>query len=316
MTPATRTGPTTSWSAERRPGGSKKDMARYALSRAVQAAGYKVVLAGEGADELFAGYEFSSAALLSSGVGSGPATWTRMLYRVLRPKRSSERLISAVSPKLGNVCKMLAFPPALLQTLAEKLILLKSMLSTDFIQAFPRRDPYWEFMRQFDRRATMSGREPVKQLLYLWMKSVFVNYVLAADRLDMAHAVEVRLPFLDHKLFELARTIPTSLLAKGSIRKRLLREAARPFVTDEVYRGLKQPFFAPPSTLRLQNPMYQLMQDVLRSKTLSDVPFFDRRSVAALLDRVPAMDEKARRSVDPLLFMMSSMCILQERYGL
>lgn len=155
------------------------------------------------------------------------ATWARMLYRALRPKRSSERLISTVSPKLGNVCKMLAFPPALLQTLAEKLILLKSMLSPDFIQAFPHRDPYREFMLQFDRRATMSGREPVKQLLYLWMKSLFVNYVLAADRLDMAHAVEVRLPFLDHKLFELTRTIPASSLAKGSIRKRLLREAAR-----------------------------------------------------------------------------------------
>ncbi len=289
-------------------------VARYALSRAVQAAGYKVVLAGEGADELFAGYDFSSAALATSG--AGPATWARMLHRLLRPKRSDERLIAAVSPKLGNVCKLLGFPPALLQALAEKLTLLKSLLSADFVRAFPRRDPYGEFMAQFDRRATMSGREPVKQVLYLWMKSLFVNYVLAADRLDMAHAVEVRLPFLDHELFELTRTIPASLLAKRSIRKGLLRDAARPFITDEVYRGLKQPFFAPPSTLHLQNPMYQLIQDVLRGKTLTDVPFFDRRAVVGLLDRLPAMELRARASMDPLLFMMTSVCILQERYGL
>ena len=171
-------------------------------------------------------------------------------------------------------------------------------------------------MAQFDRPATMSGREPVKQVLYLWMKSLFVNYVLAADRLDLAHAVEVRLPFLDHELFELTRMIPASLLAKGSIRKGLLRDAARPFISDEVYRGWKQPFFAPPSTLQLQNPMYQLMQDVLRSKSLADVPFFDPKSVVALLDRLPAMHPGARASMDPLLFMMTSMSILQERYRL
>jgi asparagine synthase (glutamine-hydrolysing) len=290
-------------------------VARYALSRAVQASGYKVVLAGEGADELFAGYDFSSAALASSGSDS-PAAWVRLLGRLFRPKSSHERQISAVSPKLGNVCKLLGFPPALLRALAEKLTLLKSLLSEDFVQAFPHRDPYGEFMAQFDRRSTMSGREPVRQVLYLWMKSLFVNYVLAADRLDMAHAVEVRLPFLDHKLFELTRTIPASLLAKGSIRKGLLRDAARPFITDEVYRGLKQPFFAPPSTLQLQNPMYQLIQDVLRSESLADIPFFDRRSVVALLDRLPAMDQNGRASMDPLLFMMTSLCILQKRYGL
>jgi len=291
-------------------------VARYALSRAVQRAGYKVVLAGEGADELFAGYDFSSAALASSDSSARVATWVGLLGRMLRPQSPHERLIFAVSPKLGNVCKLLGFPPALLEALAEKLTLLKSLLAADFVEAFPGRDPYAEFMAQFDRTATMSGREPVKQVLYLWMKSLFVNYVLAADRLDMAHAVEVRLPFLDHELFELTRMIPASLLAKGSIRKGLLRDAARPFLSDEVYRGWKQPFFAPPSTLQLQNPMYQLMQDVLRSNSLADVPFFDRKSVVGLLDRLPAMHPSARAAMDPLLFMMTSMCILQERYRL
>ena len=291
-------------------------VARYALSRAVRQAGYKVVLAGEGADELFAGYEFSSAALLASGKVRGPAGWARLFYRALRPKDANERRISAVSPKLGNVCRMLAFPPAMLEALAEKLVLLQSLLSRDSREAFSRRDPYGEFMRQFDWRADLSGREPVQQVLYLWMKSLFVNYVLAADRLDMANAVEVRLPFLDHEFFELTRKIPAALLAKAGVRKWLLREAARPFVTDEVYRGSKQPFFAPPSTLRLGNPMYEMMQDLLRSRILSDVPFFDRTSVTALLDRIPAMEDRERRSMDPLLFMMASVCVLQDRYRL
>jgi len=106
------------------------------------------------------------------------------------------------------------------------------------------------------------------------------------------------------------------LLGKGIIGKQLLRDAARPFVTDEVYSGAKHPFFAPPSLLSLPNPMFQLIQDVLRSRTLAGMPFFDPESVAALLDRIPAMDWNQRRPLDSVLFMMASMCILHERYGL
>jgi asparagine synthase (glutamine-hydrolysing) len=147
------------------------------------------------------------------------------------------------------------------------------------------------------------------------MKSLFVNYVLAAERLDMAHAVELRLPFLDHKLFEFTRSIPAAMLAKDGRRKHLLRETVKPFVTEEVYRGPKQPFFAPPTTLRPGNPMYQLLQDILRSQSAT-VPFFNRAAVIKFLDQLPEMDDRGRSSMDPVIFMMASMCVLQDRYRL
>jgi asparagine synthase (glutamine-hydrolysing) len=293
--------------------------ARYHLSRAVQRAGYKVVLAGEGADELFAGYDFARQALLTSGAnagGGGPAKWARMMLRMMRPQSLTEQRIGSTSPWLARICRVLDFPPALLDYVAEKFALLQSLLAGDFARSFHKRDPYKEFLRKFDWRANLLGREPAKQILYLWMKSLFVNYVLAGERLDMAHAVEVRLPFLDHKLFEFARSIPASLLARDGQQKYVLREAVRPFVRDEVYRGVKQPFFAPPTTLRVGNPMYELMQDLLRSRQLASVPFFDRPSVIRFLDELPAMDDRTRTSMDPALFMMASLCVLQESYGL
>lgn len=216
--------------------------ARYLLSREVQRAGYKVVLAGEGADELFAGYEFSRAALLGADKKNGLLKWPRMLSRMMRPQSLTEQRIAATSPWLGRVARVLAFSPDLVEYVAEKFSLLQSMLATDFAHEFQKRDPYREFFRQFRWRADLFGREPVKLILYLWMKSLFVNYVLAGERLDMAHAVEVRLPFLDHKLFEFARSIPASMLARNGGQKYLLREAVKPFVTGEVYRGAKQPF--------------------------------------------------------------------------
>jgi asparagine synthase (glutamine-hydrolysing) len=290
--------------------------ARYRLSRAVRRAGYKVVLLGEGADELFAGYDFSRQALLASGARSGASKWARLLARLVRPKSPAERRIALTSPWLARVCRVLDFPPALLDYVSEKFDLLRRLVSADFLQTFPRRDPYREFLRQFDWRRNLWGREPAKQILYLWMKSLFVNYVLAGERLDMAHAVEGRLPFLDHKLFEFARSIPASLLARDGRQKYILREAVRPFVTDEVYRGDKRPFFAPPTTLRVGNPMYELLQDLLRSRVFASVPFFEQTSVIGLLDELPRMDDGTRTAMDPVIFMMASICVLQDRYGL
>ena len=145
---------------------------------------------------------------------------------------------------------------------------------------------------------------------------LFVNYVLAAERLDMTNAVEVRLPFLDHKLFDYASSIPVSMLAKDGTIKYILREAVKDYITDEVYRGLKQPFLAPPTTKRNDDAMFVMLQDILRSASFASVPFFDRAAVIKLLDDISTMDETARASMDPVLFMMASIGVLHEQYGL
>lgn len=290
--------------------------ARYHLSRAVRNEGYKTVIGGEGADELFAGYDFSSQAVLASGSSGTMARYAKMLARLIRPKSETDRRIAATSPWLARLSHILAFPPHLTDYVAEKFDLLHSITASEFAGQFPKRDPYREFFRQFDYRKTLMGREPAKQILYLWMKSLFVNYVLAAERLDMANAVEVRLPFLDHKLFDYASSIPVSMLAKGGTLKYLLREAAKPYITDEVHRGLKQPFLAPPTTRRNDDAMYVMLQDILRSESFRSVPFFDRTAVIKLLDDIAVMDETARTSMDPVLYMMASIGVLHEKYRL
>jgi asparagine synthase (glutamine-hydrolysing) len=286
--------------------------ARYRLSRAVQRAGYKVVLAGEGADELFVGYEFSRQALLRSTENGGPSKWPKMLMRLMGQRSSTQHLVARTSPWLERVTRVLAFSPDLLDYVAEKFGLLHSLIARDFAQEFARRDPYREFFKQFNWRKDLLGRPAHNLIIYLWMKSLFVNYVLAGERLDMAHAVEVRLPFLDHKLFEFARSIPATMLARNGTQKYVLREAVKPFITDEVYRGVKQPFLAPP--MLIGNPMYELLQDLLRSENFKSVPFFDQPSVIRFLDELPAMNERTRKSMDPILFMMASIGVLHEHH--
>ena len=291
--------------------------ARFLLSREVKRAGYKVVLAGEGADELVAGYDFSSEALRRSAASTGRfQRWTMLLKGLFGPRTEADRFIGSVSPWLARACRIIGVGPDLHQSLAEKLGIMQRLLHRDFLAEFRGHDPYREFMASFERRSAFAGREPVHQLLYIWLKSVFVNYVLGAERIDMAHAVEVRVPFLDHTLFEFARSIPVQLLVKDGRRKYILREAVKPFVTDEVYRRQKQPFFAPPAAAGGGNKMRELLHDTLRSSQFASIPFFNAANVVALMDETDRADEPRRAAMDPLLFMLASIAVLQSAYRL
>ncbi len=287
--------------------------ARYLLSRAVRKAGYKTVLAGEGADELFAGYDFAQTALARSGNRDGNLrSFLRVWRALLGPRTPVEQRIAAASPWLGRLCRAVSLPPSMQDGLADKLALLRGLLSPDFVREFQHRDPYGAFIRRLSAFTVLRSREPVHQLLYVWMKSLFPNYVLGADRLDMAHAVEVRLPFLDHELFEFVRNIPPALLLQNGRRKYILRESVKPFITASVYEGRKQPFFAPPSDSGRDMRLRTALRDYVAGSGV--LPFFDAQAVQRLCDQETREEASNRASLDPLFFMLASMRILRDRY--
>lgn len=290
-------------------------VARYILSRAVRQAGYKTVLAGEGADELFAGYEFCRPAL-HLGSRRKVIDWLRIGLALTGAQNPAERKVARVSPWLVRISRILGLSSEVLEALAGKLDMLNGLLTKDFHERIAKRDPYRVFFRQFDYRKKIAGREPVKQVLYLWLKSLFAGYNLAAERADMAHGLEVRLPYLDHLFFEFGSRIPSRMLVRDGRPKFPLREAARPFLTEEVYRGTKNPFLAPPSTLQPGNRLFEMCQDTLRGPGMRNLPFFDSVQVAGLLDELPGMEEHDRITLDPLIMALTSLCVLQERYGM
>jgi asparagine synthase (glutamine-hydrolysing) len=98
--------------------------------------------------------------------------------------------------------------------------------------------------------------------------------------------------------------------------KYVLREAVRDVITDTVYRRQKHPFLSPPATLNPRNKLHALVQDRLRSSTMASIPFFDQKKVIGLLDSLQSMDEGARVANDPILMILTSACVLQERFQL
>src|SRR6201988_163434 len=102
---------------------------------------------------------------------------------------------------------------------------------------------------------------------------------MLGDRMEMAHSIEGRVPFLDHHVVEVIRSQPVAQKIRGMTEKFVLREAGRDVITDTVYRRQKHPFLSPPATLNPHDRLNALVQDTLRGPTLASLPFFDRRKV-------------------------------------
>ena len=289
--------------------------ARYLLSRGVREAGYRSVLAGEGADEAFFGYEFLRAATGASRGGLGPRKLLRILSGLLRSPKRHHPTLAAVSPWLARLALLLPAAPSLFTRLSGGLGLIQSVCSRDFLRGFDSYDPYRTYYRRCKKAADLSRREPARRLLYLWLHSIFANYHMAADRLDMAHGVEVRLPFLDHELFEYCNSLPLAVLTDHAREKHLLRQAVRSYIPDAVYGAVKRPFMAP-SAVGVDGPLHDFLQDTLRGEAMKAVPFVDAGAVGGVLDGLAGLGEGDRGSVDSLLLMLASVAVLQGRWGL
>jgi asparagine synthase (glutamine-hydrolysing) len=107
---------------------------------------------------------------------------------------------------------------------------------------------------------------------------------------------------------------------RGGKGKHVLREAARPWVTDAVYRRRKQAFLAPPSVLHTHKRLRQMLQDRLRGEAMRAVPFFDHAAIVRLLDRLPrrpdAADAHRLVGVSNQLVYLASASVMHERFAL
>jgi asparagine synthase (glutamine-hydrolysing) len=296
-------------------------VAKFVLSRAVRNAGYKVVLTGEGSDEILGGYpHFRRDMLLYNNQGQDPNEVKQLLQQLEENNPVSRGLLlpEGETRPLDHVKNLLGFVPSWIEAFSGRALKVQELYTEDFTDHFFGRDSYRPLLNSLDYWKQLHQREPVNQSLYLWSKTLLPNYILTilGDRMEMAHSIEGRVPFLDHKVVECVCKMPVSMKIRGMTEKYILREAARPVLTDSVYKRQKHPFLSPPATLNPAEPLSSLMQDTLRGSSLRALTFFKHEKVIAVLDQLPKMDDGQRTSVDGMLMVILSACILQERFHL
>lgn len=296
-------------------------VAKYLLSRAVRDTGYKVVLTGEGSDEILGGYaHFRRDMLLYNQSGQDPAAVTKMLDELERLNPVSRGLLlpDGDAGPLDIVRRLLGFVPSWIETYSARSMKMRAVLAPSFLESFGAHAAFLPLLSDLDIRGQLAGREPVNQSLYLWAKSLLPNYILTilGDRMEMAHSIEGRVPFLDHHVVETIRSQPVNQKIRGMTEKYVLREAARDVITDTIYRRQKHPFLAPPATLNREQRLHSLVQDTLRGSVLESIPYFDQKKVIGLLDSVDEMEQGSRVAIDQVLMMLVSACVLQEGFKL
>lgn len=256
-------------------------VAKYLLSRAVRDAGYKVVLTGEGSDEILGGYaHFRRDMLLYNTDGQDPAAVASLLAELNATNPVSRGLLlpdGACAP-MESVRRVLGSVPSWFEAFSARGMKMLPLLAPAYRERFEGREPYRALLNSVDIPKQLAGRDAVHQALYLWSKTMLPMYILTVlgDRMEMAHSVEGRVPFLDHHLVDVIRAQPVAQKIRGMTEKYVLREAARPVLTDTVYRRQKHPFLSPPATLNRGQRLHTLMQDTLRGPALQALPFFDR----------------------------------------
>jgi asparagine synthase (glutamine-hydrolysing) len=252
--------------------------------------------------------------------GQDPAEVARLLDELERLNPVSRGLLlpHGAAPPLEGVKRLLGFVPSWIETWAARSLKMRALLSSDFLEAFGKRESYRSFFNDIDVRGQLTGRDPLNQSLYLWAKTGLPTYILTmlGDRMEMAHSVEGRVPFLDHKVVEVIRSQPVSQKIHGMTEKFVLREAVRDVITNTVYRRQKHPFLSPPATLNPEQRFNTFVQDTLRGPILASIPYFDQKKIIGLLDSLEAMDEGSQVANDQVLMQLLSACILHERFHL
>jgi len=289
--------------------------AKFLLSRTMRDAGFKVVLSGEGADEVFAGYAHLRRDLtLHEAGGDAAASLERLKSR--NPDMAGIQLAEGEGLPLDAVRRRRGFVPSFLDAKATLGFRLRQVLDRDWLAAFAARDPIDVFLSRFDAASQLARRHPVEQASYLWARSSLANYILRTlgDGTEMAHSVEGRLPFLDHELFAWARRLPVGMKIRGTTEKYLLREALRPLLPEAVYRREKHPFTAPP--LSRDARCRDVMHDAFGSAAFAALPFFDAAKVRDLLASVPDLPPREQTATDPVLMLALTAYFAARRFRL
>jgi len=212
------------------------DIALYRISRLARQS-VKVVLAGEGGDELFAGYPKYAYDRLAKPLSRLPGKVTGRLARWLpydrRRAKAALETLSIRDEAERSASWFAAF------SLHER----RALFARDFLEQVDVTHPARVFAGYLERAR---GRSPLKRLLYVdqkvWLPD---NLLLRGDQMTMAASLEERVPFLDHKLVELAARIPGRVLARGLRTKVLLKQALRSRLHAEVLDRRKRGFTVP-----------------------------------------------------------------------
>lgn len=284
----------------------------YLLSKLVRDSGFKVVLTGEGADELFGGYDVFKETKIRQ-------FWCRRPHSSWRPL-----LLKRLYPYMPGIQRQS------LEYLKHFFHVTQQELNGPFFSHLPR----WELTakaKQFfsvSTRAELATADALSALLrhlptsyatwspfakaeFLETQYLLPGYILSSqgDRVAMAHAVEGRYPFLDHRVASFAARLPASLKMKVLDQKYLLKLAVKGLIPESIRTRPKQPYRAPDGISFFGNKD-EFVQDLLSPARIKQDGIFDPRATEVLVKKFCSGGETSVKDNMALTGILSTTVLL------
>jgi len=286
----------------------------YCLSKLVRESGYKVVITGEGSDEMFGGYDIFKEAKIRRFWAAHPESNLRPL------------LLRKLYPYLPNIQSQPdAYRKAFFHIKPED-------LASPFFSHLPR----WEltaqtklfFADEFKARIGSNGNgklaarlpdgyaswDPFCQAQYLEAGWLLPGYILSSqgDRMGMAHSVEGRFPFLDHRVAEFASHLPPHLKMKALNEKYLVKTCADGLIPPSIKRRSKQPYRAPEGKSFFPAKPLEYVRELLSEERIRRDGVFHPAAVARLMGKVQSGQAIGIKDNMALVGIISTQLLLEQ----
>lgn len=290
----------------------------YRLAQLVRDSGMKAVLTGEGADEVFAGYDIFREAKVRRFCARQPQSQIRpQLFRKLYPylpglKAQTPDTLAAFFGIHGNdlADPLYSHRPRMKATGAAKLF-----FSGDLKRETGDYDAGAELAAKLPER--FGHWHELHQAQYLECRFLLPSYILSSqgDRMAMAHGVETRFPFLDYRLSEFAARLHPSLKLHGLTEKYLLRRVAQQRVPAEVLQRQKQPYRAPDSHSFTGKGEKDYVRHLMSEDCITKGGYFNAKAVSKLYDKNKAQGLSGFRDNTAYIGVLSTQLWLKKFTG-
>jgi asparagine synthase (glutamine-hydrolysing) len=243
-----------------------------------------VALSGDGGDEAFAGYNKYHLDALENKFRSLIPSFVRHLaiapiysalsryYWTLPSKPLTLMRALASSPDRGFYLSNSIFPP----------LILRKLFTPEAMQMISGYDPFSVIEGHYNKA---DADDHLSRILYADMKTYLPGDILVkADRMSMAHSLELRAPFLDHELLETVAQIPYWLKYQKGQKKYILKKAMAPLLSEDILTRKKMGF-TPPTGEWFRTELKQFTEETLLSPDSRITTYFDPDAVRRVWER-------------------------------
>ena len=291
----------------------------YLLSKLVRDSQFKVVMTGEGADEVLGGYDLFKETKIRR-------FWSRQPDSAIRPL-----LLKRLYPYMKNLqAQSPAYLKAFFKIRQDELdspffshlprwdltSKLKSFFSNDVKQQLVNQDPLADFESQLPQQ--FSEWPSFCQAQYLESINLMPGYILSSqgDRMAMGNSIEGRFPFLDYRVVEFASRVPVRFKMNGLNEKYLLKYAMRDLIPESIRKRPKQPYRAPDAhsfiDTETQSARFEYVNHLLSAEKLQDNGLFQPEAVQRLVKKMEQGRAIGTRDNMALVGILSTQLLVEQ----